>query len=88
MATLRHFNISDDDKWNELLKTVFSADTNPMIRIREWAETEYYNKVQDKLDALSLQYIEDQYLFVWEGKKKTDVFELREEDITRILNLY
>ena len=90
MATLRHFNISDDDKWNELLKTVFSADTNPMIwYLWESRDLYFHNSLEEKLEDLRHADVWlNTYIFVWEGKKKTDVFELTEEDVTRILNLF
>jgi len=88
MSTLRHLHISDNDRGDELLMQVFEAETNPMITISPWRLIQYFNTMEDKIEELLNVELERMVLFVWEGKKKTDVFELQNEDIERIIRLF
>ena len=67
---------------------VFEAETNPMITISPWRLIQYFNTMEDKIEELLNVELERMVLFVWEGKKKTDVFELQNEDIERIIRLF
>lgn len=90
MSTLRHLNIPDNDKGNAMLKDVFAAETNPII-IFLWESNDFFyeNTMEKKLEILLSADIDlNPLMFVWEGKKKTDVFELTAEDVLRILSLY
>jgi len=80
----RHLHVK-----KELLKTIFEAETNPIIVIDIITnEHEYYNVLNEKIEAIWNSDWTNRMLFVWEWKDKTDVFELRSEDILNILDLF
>ena len=69
---------------------VFKDPRNPIIFINDNLVTTFANKLQDKIDLLS-QYdpinTSHTILFVWQGKFKSDVFELPPSYIDKLLNL-
>jgi len=71
------------DKWFTL--EVFNNPVNPLIIVSRDAFTTYYNKADDKQNALRATVEEDLVLFVWQWKWRSDVFEMTRKDIANLL---
>ena len=63
----------------------FANNTSPLIKINK-NEVIYFNKVQDKMNALENRVDGDNFVISWCGKWNTDVFEVTEENIICFLN--
>ena len=78
----KHFRTAPS-KWFPI--DIFNQEVNPLIVIDPTGLSTYYNKSIDKKIALE-NYNEWQILlFVWQGKMKTDVFEMTKDIIDMIL---
>lgn len=71
---------------------VFADPRNPLILIDKNSLSNYANKIEDKQlllqDVTDLLTTPDDFilLFVWQGKFKSDVFEIKTSQIEGILN--
>jgi|GEM_PF-2389162 len=65
----------------------FGYKTTPMIKINKEGVT-YYNSVKDKIEALKTRKKKDKFVIVWPGQWSTDVFDISEVDISKILTDY
>lgn len=66
-----------------------TAQTSPLIRVRLiWTEIEttFYQKEQEKLEVLKFRLPWDKFLMAIPWKFRTDIFEIREEDILPLFN--
>ena len=67
---------------------VFEDPRNPLILVEEGHSVSYAKIINDKRGLL-LQYkeaVHAQLLFVWQGKASSDVFEITEENLDKLLN--
>jgi flagellar biosynthesis GTPase FlhF len=70
----------------ELIKEVFALATNPVVLINTAGLSTYATHIKDKLEILNNFEEETQIiLFAWQGKFKTDMFELTKEQIDLII---